>query len=96
MLFLDTVEGETALLQALLVHRPFGADKHWAMIGIQVLLAERNHGAWVKMPSGDVWRKLEELYDGEVIEEQVSSLWGGEGRVGKVKLGLSKELTITS
>lgn len=41
------------------------------MIGIQLLLAERNHGAFVRMPRGDVWRKLGELYDGKVIEEQV-------------------------
>ena len=70
--FLDTLEGETALLQALLVHRPFGVDKHWAMIGIQLILAERNHAAWVRIPSDEVWRKLDELYDAHTIEQQVS------------------------
>lgn len=72
VLYLDTVEGETALLRALLVHRPFGLDKHWAMLGIHSILSERDVTEWKRIPEGDVWRKVHEFYDREGIEDQVS------------------------
>lgn len=71
--YLDTVEGETGLLQALLVHRPYGKDKHWEMLGIQAILRERDEAEWIKLGQNQVWDKIHELYDPETIEDQVGS-----------------------
>ena len=65
---LDTVEGELALLAALIQHRPVGLGRHWAMMGILKSLRSRLRCI---VTSDAVWRKLSTLYDLRQLEEDV-------------------------
>ncbi|KAI5476054.1 hypothetical protein MNV49_000483 [Pseudohyphozyma bogoriensis] len=68
--FLDTIEGEIALCRSLIYHRPYGLDKHWAMIAIVTAL--RDSGG-PDVEADDVWKKLETMYVSEEIEGVVPS-----------------------
>lgn len=49
-------------------HRPVGPDKHWAMVSIALHL-KANGQKVGRVEEGELWRKYEELYDVEVLEE---------------------------
>lgn len=67
---LDTPEGETALLTAIINARPVGMGKHWAMVSI-LLYLEQALGEG-RVTSTDVWNKLRTLYDMDLLDEDVS------------------------
>lgn len=67
---LDTPEGETALLTAIINARPVGMAKHWAMVSI-LLYLEHALGEG-RVTSTDVWNKLRTLYDLDLLDEDVS------------------------
>lgn len=70
---LDTPEGEIALLTALIGARPVGMQKHWAMISILMFLEQRLGEG--KVTSDEVWAKLRTLYDLDLLDEDVSTVW---------------------
>lgn len=67
---LDTPEGETALLTAIINARPVGMGKHWAMVSILLFLDQiLGEG---RVTGEEVWRKLRTLYDLDLLDEDVS------------------------
>lgn len=68
---LDTAEGETALLTAIINARPVGMAKHWAMVSI-LLYLEQTLGEG-RVTGEDVWNKLRTLYDLDLLDEDVSA-----------------------
>lgn len=67
---LDTPEGETALLTAIINARPVGMGKHWAMVSI-LLYLEQILGEG-RVTGEEVWNKLRTLYDLDLLDEDVS------------------------
>lgn len=66
---LDSPEGEIALLTAILTARPVGLNKHFAMVTI-LKIVEHKLGEG-RVDSAEVWRKLGELYDLSMLDEDV-------------------------
>lgn len=66
---LDTPEGETALLRAIINARPVGMAKHWAMVSI-LLYLEQILGEG-RVTGEEVWNKLRTLYDLDLLDEDV-------------------------
>lgn len=71
---LDTPEGETALLTAIINARPVGMAKHWAMVSI-LLYLEQILGEG-RVTGDEVWSKLRTLYDLDLLDEDVSAKSG--------------------
>jgi hypothetical protein len=67
---LDTPEGETALLRAIINARPVGMSKHWAMISV-LLFLEQVLGEG-RVTGEEVWSKLRTMYDLDLLDEDVS------------------------
>lgn len=65
---LDTLEGETALLSAIIFNRPVGLHKHFKMLAI-IRNLETRFGC--VFTNADVWHKLGTLYDLETLDEDV-------------------------
>ena len=73
-LFLDTIEGETALLRAVISNRLIGPAKNFAMVSVMLNLKDSAGQEYDKMPPNDVWRKVGTFWDLDVIESGMVSL----------------------
>ena len=73
-LFLDTMEGETALLRAVISDRLIGPAKNFAMMSVLLNLKDSAGQEYDKMPPGDVWRKVGTFWDLDAIESNMVSL----------------------
>ena len=75
-MFLDTIAGETALLRAIISHRPVGPTKHFEMISVLLSIKE-NAGKEYEAESisgKDVWNKMNDFWDLPGIEDGLVSL----------------------
>lgn len=72
---LDTIEGESAFLRALIHATPSGINKHFAMLAVRGALRSHSPAEFAKMDEDEVWRKYGEMYDIKLLDELVSILW---------------------
>ena len=66
--FIDSVEGEIAFFRSVMRTRPVGIHRHFHALAIRNAI-QRETGRWV--PMEDIWRKLRECYDLDLLESLV-------------------------
>lgn len=66
--YIDSVEGEIAFFRSVMRARPVGIHRHFHALAIRNAI-QRDTGRWV--PMEDIWKKLRECYDLDVLESLV-------------------------
>ena len=65
---LDTVEGEIHFFRSLMRSRPVGVHRHFHVLSMQAAIEK---GVKQTVPIEDIWRKLEECYNLDMLEALV-------------------------
>ena len=66
--YIDSVEGEIAFFRSVMRARPIGIHRHFHALAIRNAI-QRDTGRWI--PMEDIWKKLRECYDLDVLEALV-------------------------
>lgn len=66
--WLDSVEGEIAFFRSVMRARPVGIHRHFHVLAIRNAI---HHDTGQLVPMEDIWRKLGECYDLDMLESLV-------------------------